>query len=202
MSLAAPGTTPNETGSQAPVEEGSRGSGSAAESTPGTPPGSMPGSTADAAPGSTPGTAPGSNPGTADAPQSLEDRYGSGRRKSFDRRFAWAAAGLLVAAGVGYLLFSGWQDANQVSVQDIGHTVNDDGTVDVKFEVTGPPNTPVACAVEAINKTKATVGWKIVELPVTDARTHTITANVITTNPATAATARACWVVEDPSAAE
>ena len=170
MSLAAPGTTPDGSGSRAPVSEDSPGYRSEA-------------------------------PASASA-QSLEDRYGSGRRKSFDRRFGWAAAGLLVVAGIGYLLFSGWQDANRVTVQDIGHTVNDNGSVDVKFEVTSLPNTPVACAVEALNKAKATVGWKVVELPVTDAQTHTITANVITTNPATAATARACWVVEEPEAAE
>ncbi|MBL3699681.1 DUF4307 domain-containing protein [Leucobacter luti] len=134
----------------------------------------------------------------ADSPstQRLEDRYGTGRRRSLDRRFAWGAAGLLVAGGIAFLVFSGWQDGNQVSVQDIGHTDVSDLVVDVKFEVTGPANTPVACAVEALNKAKATVGWKIVELPVTAERTHTVTTRLVTTNPSTATTARACWVVE------
>ncbi|MCW2289894.1 uncharacterized protein DUF4307 [Leucobacter luti] len=128
--------------------------------------------------------------------QRLEDRYGTGRSRRFDRRFAWGAAGLLVIAGIAFLIFSGWQSANQVSVQDIGYTKQNDLVLDVKFEVTAPANTPVACAVEALNPAKATVGWKIVELPVTEKRTHVVTTRLVTTNPSTAATARACWVVE------
>ncbi|GAA1595211.1 DUF4307 domain-containing protein [Leucobacter chromiireducens] len=131
--------------------------------------------------------------------QRLEDRYGTGKRRSFDRRFAWGAAGLLVAAGLGFLLFSGWQNSNQVSAQDIGYTHESELVVNAKFEVSAPPQTPVACAVEALNTSKATVGWKIVELPLTDQRTHTVTTRLVTTNPATAVTTRACWVVEDPA---
>ncbi|WP_245907498.1 DUF4307 domain-containing protein [Leucobacter massiliensis] len=127
---------------------------------------------------------------------SLEDRYGAGRRRRFDRRFAWTAAGLLVLGGVGFLAFSGWQDANRVSWQDIGYTKTDELNLEVKFEVTGPANTPIACAVEALNTVKATVGWKVVELPVTEARTHTVTTPLVTTNPATATTVRTCWVIE------
>jgi hypothetical protein len=36
----------------------------------------------------------------------------------------------------------------------------------------------------------------VVELPLTDEHTHAVTTRLITTNPATAATARECWVVE------
>ena len=134
--------------------------------------------------------------GSADQRQALEDRYGTGRRRSIDRRFAWIAAALLVLAGIGFLLFSGWQNTNRVSWQDIGFTRASDFSLDVKFEVSAPPRTPVACAVEALNEAKATVGWKIVELPLTDEHTHAVTTRLITTNPATAATARECWVVE------
>ncbi|MFV0434789.1 MAG: DUF4307 domain-containing protein [Leucobacter sp.] len=128
--------------------------------------------------------------------QSLEDRYGTGRRNRIDRRFGWIVAGVLVAAAIGFLLFSDWQNANRVSWQDIGFTRDGEYAVNVKFEVSAPAQTGVACAVEAINTSKATVGWKIVELPVSDTLTHTVTARVVTTNPATAATARECWVLE------
>ncbi|WP_240422815.1 DUF4307 domain-containing protein [Leucobacter sp. wl10] len=138
-----------------------------------------------------------SGPGSAPAPgQSLEERYGAGRRRRLDRRFAWAVAALLVAAGVCFLLFSGWQTANRVSWQDIGFTKQSDLTLDVKFEVSAPASTPVACAVEALNSVKSTVGWKVVELPVSEKRSYTITTGLVTTNPATAASVRECWVLE------
>lgn len=143
--------------------------------------------------GSEPEPEPGTRPGDG---QSLEDRYGSGRRRRLDRRVAWSAAGILVLGGVCFLLFSGWQNTNRVSWQDIGFTKQDELNLDVKFEVTAPSETPVACAVEALNPVKATVGWKIVELPVTEDRTHTVTTPLVVTNPATAATVRECWVIE------
>ncbi|WP_241488020.1 DUF4307 domain-containing protein [Leucobacter japonicus] len=135
------------------------------------------------------------------ATQSLEDRYGTSRRRSFDRRFAWGAAVALVAGGVAFLAFSGWQQTSQVSAQDIGYTKNGDASVDAKFIVTAPANTPVACAIEALNKAKAPVGWKVVEVPVSDATSHTVTTRVITTNPATAVTVQECWVIEERATA-
>lgn len=134
---------------------------------------------------------------TTTAPaQSLEDRYGTGRKRRFDRGFAWSAVGVLVLAGVGFLLFSGWQTTNQVSAQDIGYTKTGELTLDMKFEVTAPAQTPVACAVEALNTSKATVGWTVVELPVTDQRTYVVTTPLHTTTPATAVTAKECWILE------
>lgn len=128
--------------------------------------------------------------------QSLEDRYGSTRRSRLDRRFAWAVAGVLVAAGIAFLLFSGWQNQNRVSMQDIGYSEVGENLLDVKFEVHTPGDTPVACAVEALNTSKATIGWKVVEVPASAQREHTVTTRLVTTGEATAATARSCWVVE------
>ena len=142
---------------------------------------------------------PGADPAE---PQSLEDRYGTRGARRRDRRLAWGAAAVLVAGGLAFALFGDWQQANRVEVQQIGFAKQDDGSVDVKFQVSAPPRAAVACAVEALNPAKATVGWKVVELPVSERRTHTVTARLVTTNPATAAHAKECWVLEDPGAAE
>ncbi|UOQ61613.1 DUF4307 domain-containing protein [Leucobacter rhizosphaerae] len=128
--------------------------------------------------------------------QTLEDRYRTGSKRRFDRTFAWSAVGVLVLAGIGFLVFSGWQTTNQVSAQDIGYTKTGELTLDMKFEVTAPAQTPVACAIEALNTSKATVGWTIVELPVTDERTTVVTTPLHTTTPATAVTAKECWILE------
>lgn len=147
-------------------------------------------------PSATPLTAPASDAIAAPS-QTLEDRYGTGRKRRFDRTFAWVTVGVLVLAGAGFFLFSGWQTTNQVSAQDIGYTQTGELTLDMKFEVTAPANTPVACAIEALNTSKATVGWTVVELPVTDQRTHVVTTPLHTTTPATAVTAKECWVVQE-----
>nr|WP_280909629.1 DUF4307 domain-containing protein [Leucobacter exalbidus] len=104
-------------------------------------------------------------------------------------------AGALVLACIGFFFFSGWQTTSQIDWQDIGYTKKSELVLEARFEVTGPANTAVACAVEALNTSKATVGWKIIEIPPSDKFTHTISTKLVTTTPATAVTTRECWVV-------
>jgi len=142
-----------------------------------------------------PPAAPDPSPAAA---ASLEERYGSGKRQRFDRRFAWLAVVALLIAGLAYLFLSGWQESGQVQSQDIGFDKQSDREVSVKFTVTAPVGARVACAVEALSVSKAVVGWRIVEVPVSDRYSHTVTTKLLTTTPATAAHARECWIVEAP----
>lgn len=126
----------------------------------------------------------------------LEDRYGEGRTRGIDRRFGYIAGGLLVLGGIVFLLFSGWNTSSPLEFRDIAHSMPDERTVDVTFEVTAPPNTRVLCAVEALNTSFATVGWSIVELPASSERTRTITESLIITNEATTGQVNHCWFPE------
>ncbi|PII84473.1 hypothetical protein BMH32_01665 [Leucobacter sp. OLJS4] len=128
--------------------------------------------------------------------QTLEDRYGRGTQRRFDRRFAWIIAGVLLLAGLGVLLFSGWQSGSQVEYRDIGAPHKGGSTVTVRFEVTAAPGTRVACAVEALSPSFATVGWKVVELPVSQERTRRFTEELATTYEATAGQVKECWVLD------
>ena len=127
---------------------------------------------------------------------SLEDRYGTGRSRRLDKRIGYVAGGLLVAGGIAFLAFSGWNDSSKLEFRDLAHSMPDDRTVTVTFEVTAPPETPVLCAVEALNVSYATVGWKITELPASSERTRTVTESLVTTNPATTGTVNHCWIPE------
>lgn len=127
----------------------------------------------------------------------LDERYGTSRRRGVDRRFAWIAAGLLVLGGVVFLVFSGWQQMGAVEVRDLDYSVESDHAVSVRFEVTADPEARVACAVEALNTSKAVVGWKVVEIPRTGERSHTVTTSLVTTNRATSGHAKTCWLAED-----
>lgn len=129
--------------------------------------------------------------------QSLEERYGTSRQLGLDRRVAWIVAALAVAGGLAFLLFSGWREVSAIETQDIGRTFHSDTEVEVRFQVTAPPDTPVACAVEAQNATKAVVGWKVVELPVTEQRTHAVTTSLLTTNRAETGHVRECWALQE-----
>lgn len=133
---------------------------------------------------------------TASPVQTLEERYGGGKKRRVDRRFAWTSGIVLVVAGVAFLVFSGWQNSNQVSAQDIVFTKTGEFSGTMKFEVSAPANTPVACVVEALNTSKATVGWRVVELPVSKEHTTTVNVPIRTTTTPTAAYAKSCWVIE------
>lgn len=138
---------------------------------------------------------------TEAARDTVADRYGVHRSKRFDRRFAWIAGGAAALLGISVLAFGNWYQ-NTTGFQDISFTTNEanaDGvyTASAKFQVSSEPNVAVSCAVEALNSSKATVGWKIIELPISDSREHTVTANLVTVGPAVSAYAKSCWQVEE-----
>ena len=132
------------------------------------------------------------------ARDTIADRYGTGRSRRIDRRVGWIVATLAVLGGVLFLVVNPWQE-NTTTFTNIGFTLEEGGAsahgATTKFEVTGEPGARISCAVEALNTAKATVGWKVVDLPIADTRTHTVTVRLVTTGPATAAHAKACWAV-------
>lgn len=132
----------------------------------------------------------------ASATHDLDDRYGTRRKGRFDRRFAWAVAVLMVLGGAGYLIWSGWEQTSQIEAQDIGFTAAGDFEGTVKFMVSGPAETPIACAIEALSPSKATVGWKVILVPASAERSHTVTTRIFTTTTATAGYVKECWAVE------
>lgn len=132
----------------------------------------------------------------------LEERYGTGSRHRFDRRFAWIAGGLALVLGLGFILWSSMRNTNPVDVTPISSGPMSDFEFEAKFSVSAPPHSQVACAVEALSPSKAVVGWKVIELSFGEERSQSITARLLTTTPATVAHAKACWVVEPRDHAE
>lgn len=126
----------------------------------------------------------------------LEDRYGTGERRRFDRRFAWILGGSLLVIGLLFILWNNWQNTNRVEITPISSSPVSDFEFEAKFSVSAPLGSNVACAVEVLSSSKATVGWKVVEVPFHETRTRAVAAQVRTTTPGTAAHANSCWVVE------
>ena len=131
----------------------------------------------------------------------VADRYGTGRSKRLDKRVGWTLGSLAVVIGLGVILFSGWQQ-NTTEFKNLGFTLDKDDTVSevysatTRFEVTSVPGAHVSCAVEALNTSKAVIGWKVIDLPVIETRTQAVSTTLVTIGPATAVHAKACWPVE------
>ncbi len=126
----------------------------------------------------------------------LDSRYGRGKQRGIDRKFAWITAGTLVVAGLLFVLFSGWHLTSDLEYKDLAYEVVDDRTVQVDAQVTAPESSTVLCAVEAMSTSYAVVGWKIVELPAGQDRIRRFETTMVTTSPATTGTVRECWVKE------
>lgn len=126
----------------------------------------------------------------------LEERYGAGARKRSDKRLGWIAAGLLLLGGLVFLLFSGWQQGSQIAWQDISANRLSKTAMQVRFEVSTNPTTPVACAVKALDKSKGVVGWKVITLPTPHRGTYTVTTKIRTAGNPVAGTVHSCWSQE------
>ena len=129
----------------------------------------------------------------------LDERYGRSRQRGIDRRLGWGLVGIALAIGIAVLAFGGWQKTNTVESKVVHYTVQGPRAVTIEYQVSAPTQTRVACALEALSKSYATVGWKVFELPPSDQRTRNLSETLITTYEATTGTVRSCWPVERPA---
>jgi hypothetical protein len=126
----------------------------------------------------------------------LDARYGRtpGRRL----RARWLA--VIVGAGVAvvvvtWVLWAGLFGATaSIETQDIGATVVDASTVDLREQVTVDPGTRVTCTLEALDKDFAIVGWKVVHLPPASERNRVFTERLRTSAPAESGLIGSCWL--------
>ena len=121
----------------------------------------------------------------------LDARYGRTRR----RRLPWiiiAVIGAIAVAIASWLTIA--QSMNAVDADDLGFEVVDAHTVTVLFQVTGTQGKDVACAIEALDEEFGVVGWKVIEIPATDAHMQQLSATVPTVAEATTGLVNSCWV--------
>ncbi|MGG7465066.1 MULTISPECIES: DUF4307 domain-containing protein [unclassified Plantibacter] len=131
----------------------------------------------------------------------LDARYGRtpGRAKR-DRRILWIVAAAFVAVFAAWVVWAGLDGSGPtIETRDTAHELVDATTVSVSFEVTAPPNTPLACAVKALNEQFAVIGWKVIELPVSAERTRNFTETVRTTEQSNTGLVSECWVLTKDS---
>jgi Domain of unknown function (DUF4307) len=123
----------------------------------------------------------------------LASRYGVTQgAKRRNRRLAWVGAVLIVVVFAAWIIWVGL-DTSQVDARDTAHTVIDQHSVSVSFEVTMPPGDAAACAIQALNDSFAVVGWKIVSIPPSEQRTRAFTEVLRTSELSTTGLIYRCW---------
>lgn len=126
--------------------------------------------------------------------QRLDDRYG--RRPSPRRRRAlWGvvlAVAVVLIAGYGWYVVT--DPANSVRADGTAFELHDDGSVSVTFQLSAPPGTALACAIEALDEEHGVVGWRIVEYPPSSEHTRALRETIPTVAQATTGLVNSCWV--------
>ncbi len=126
----------------------------------------------------------------------IQSRYGRTRnRKRRDRRILWGLGGIFVLVLGAWVLWTGLDGAStQIEARNIGHTIIDEHTVSVTFEVSLPVNRTASCAVQALNESYSVVGWKIVDLPPSTLYNRSFTEILRTTNLSNTGLIYQCWL--------
>ena len=134
----------------------------------------------------------------APAPESaaIQSRYGrTPARRVRDRRILWGLGGVFVVVLGAWVLWTGLDGAStQIEARDIGHTIIDEHSVSVTFEVALPVNRTASCAVQALNESYSVVGWKIIDLPPSDRYNRSFTEVLRTTDLSNTGLIYQCWL--------
>ncbi|MET0715386.1 MAG: DUF4307 domain-containing protein [Mycetocola sp.] len=127
----------------------------------------------------------------------LDERYGRApRARNRQRRLGWTAGGAIALVFLAWVVWAALDmvGPSSLDVRDTAHTVVNERTVEVTFELSVATETTSYCAVQALNDTFAVVGWKVVEIPPSEQRTRSFTEAVTTTELASTGLIYRCWL--------
>lgn len=125
----------------------------------------------------------------------LDARYGRTPQRRRDRMLLIIGGAVFAVVLIAWVVWVG-MDSNQESlgVQDIAHSIVDDSSVTVTWQVSVKAGTAVSCAVQAQNEAHAIVGWKIVDLPASTTFNNRYKEVVRTSQQAVTGLIYQCWL--------
>ncbi len=126
----------------------------------------------------------------------LDARYGrTAGRRIRARWLAVIVGAVVVVVVVAWVLWAGlFGTTASIETQDIGATIVDSSTVDLREQVTVDPGTKVSCSFQALDVDFAIVGWKIVHFPAVSERNRVFTERLRTSAPAVSGLIGSCWL--------
>ncbi|MDH6236064.1 DUF4307 domain-containing protein [Cryobacterium sp. CG_9.6] len=126
----------------------------------------------------------------------LENRYGRTRAsRTRDARLLWGLGGIFAIVLVAWVVWTGLDGASEkIEARDTRHSIIDDHSISVTFEVSMPANSTASCAVQALNESFTVVGWKVVDIPPSDLYTRSFTQVLRTTDLSNTGLIYQCWL--------
>jgi len=96
---------------------------------------------------------------------------------------------------VAWVVWTGLDGASEtIEARDTRHTIIDEHSVSVTFEVSMPVNSAASCAVQALNESFTVVGWKVIDLPPSTLYTRSFTQVLRTTDLSNTGLIYECWL--------
>jgi len=111
----------------------------------------------------------------------MQQRYGQGRSKRFDRIFAISVGAFALIAFLVWAVIFTIADSSRVTSRDASYLVNDEFSTSVVFEVTRKPGEEVLCDVKVLNQSYAIVGFKTLYIAPSNSSSSVISTTVNTT---------------------
>lgn len=128
--------------------------------------------------------------------QRLDERYGrtpGAERRT--RRLMIIAGFAFAAVFTAWVVWGGLSGTNaELEVRELGYANVSDTSIDVRWEVSVAPGTPVSCALQALNESFGIVGWRIIELPASSERTRVLVETLRTAEPPVTGLPYRCWL--------
>lgn len=133
---------------------------------------------------------------TDDNAAALDARYGrTPHRRRRDRLILIIVGAFFTVVLVAWVIWAGLDNGQaSIGAQDIAHSVIDDSTVSVTWQVSVTEGTPVSCAIQAQNESHAIVGWKIVDLPASTSYNNRYKEVMHTSQRAVTGLIYRCWL--------
>ena len=129
-------------------------------------------------------------------PTTLDARYG--RTPDARRRVRFIAIGTAVLFAIAFTAWLVWGGLGgapaQLQARDVAHTIVDERSTEVTWNLSVDPGTPTRCAVQALDESFGIVGWKVVDVPASDEYTRQFTETVLTTERAVTGLIYRCWL--------
>ncbi|MEO6942237.1 MAG: DUF4307 domain-containing protein [Terrimesophilobacter sp.] len=126
----------------------------------------------------------------------LNARYGrTPHKKRRDRIILIIGAALVVVVFAAWVIWAGLDNGQgNLAAQDFAHSVVNNETVSITWQVSVSAGTPVSCALQAQNEAHAIVGWKIIDLPASATFNTMYTEVIRTSQRAVTGLIYRCWL--------